>query len=248
MCEPSIVARFRLLTYNIHKGIGGVDRRYQLDRIVEAIGHCEPDIVLLQEVDDGVPRSRRHRQVDLLADALNLPHRAYQRNVTLRQGYYGNAILSRFPLHDVRHLDLTVPLKKRRRALAAHLRIRAAGRSRTILVFNFHLGLASFERSIQIRRFLASDVLKRVHQNTPVIAAGDFNDVWGRLRKRLMEPAGFQPASRRIRTFPAFMPVRTLDWIYYRGDVRLHHAFASRTQVARQASDHLPLVADFLLV
>ena len=67
--------RFRLLTYNIHKGIGGVDRRYRPERIVETIGHYEPDIVFLQEVDDGVPRSRRDRQVDLLAEALELPHR-----------------------------------------------------------------------------------------------------------------------------------------------------------------------------
>ena len=58
---------FRLMTYNIHKGIGGVDRRYRPDRIIETIAHCSPDIVLLQEVDDGVPRSRYHKQVDLLA-------------------------------------------------------------------------------------------------------------------------------------------------------------------------------------
>ena len=62
--------RFRLLTYNIHKGIGGIDRRYRPERVVEAIAHCQPDIVLLQEVDDGVPRSSHHRQVDLLGDAL----------------------------------------------------------------------------------------------------------------------------------------------------------------------------------
>jgi len=239
--------RFRLLTYNIHKGIGGVDRRYRLGRIVEAVGHCEPDVVLLQEVDDGAPRSRRHRQVDLLADALGLPHRAYQRNVTLRTGYYGNAILSRFPLYDVRHLDLTVPLKKRRRALAAHCRFRFGGHSHTILVFNFHLGLAGFERTIQVRRFLDSDMLKHTHKSTPVIAAGDFNDAWGRLRRRLLEPAGFTPVAKRVRTFPAFMPMRTLDWIYHRGDISLHHAFASHTEVAKQASDHLPLVADFLI-
>src|SRR4029079_605985 len=87
--------RFRLLTYNIHKGIGGLDRRYDLARIVETIAHYQPDVALLQEVDDGVPRSHLHCQVDMLAEALALPHRGYQRNVALKIGHYGNALLSR---------------------------------------------------------------------------------------------------------------------------------------------------------
>ena len=109
--------KIRILTYNIHKGIGGVDRLYRPERIIETLESYHADIVLLQEVDDGVPRSRQHRQVDLFGDALNMRHRAFQRNVKLTRGHYGNAILSRFPLDDVQNLDLTVPMKKRRRAL-----------------------------------------------------------------------------------------------------------------------------------
>jgi len=239
--------RFRLLTYNIHKGIGGIDRRYRPERVVEAIAHCQPDIVLLQEVDDGVPRSSHHRQVDLFGDALGLPYRAYQANVTLKQGHYGNAILSRFPLHDVRDLELTVPLKKRRRALIAHCRVHVEGHARTMLVFNFHLGLAGYERTIQLRRFLNSEILKHSHRNTPVVAAGDFNDVWGTLGRRLLLPVGFRSAAKRIRTFPAILPIRPLDRIFFRGDIELHHSFASRSLAARQASDHLPMAADFVL-
>jgi len=239
--------RFRLLTYNIHKCIGGIDRRYRPERIVEAIAHCQPDLVLLQEVDDGVPRSSHHRQVDFLGDALDMPHRAYQANVTLKQGCYGNAILSRFPLYDIRNLELTVPLKKCRRALIAHCRLPVDGRERTMVVFNFHLGLAGYERTIQLRRFVNSEVLKHSHRATPVVAAGDFNDVWGTLERRLLTPVGFQSAAKHIRTFPAFLPIRSLDRIFFRGDIELHHSFASRTGAALQASDHLPMVADFLL-
>lgn len=239
--------RFRLLTYNIHKGIGGLDRRYRPERIVEAVAHCQPDIVLLQEVDDGVPRSLHHRQVDLFGDRLGLPYRAYQRNVAVRRGHYGNAILSRFPLYDVRDLELTVPLKKRRRALAAHCRLRTDGHAHSVLVFNFHLGLAGFERTIQMRRFLGSDLLRHAHKHTPVIAAGDFNDLWGRLGRRLLEPVGFRPACGPLKTYPAFLPLRPLDRIYFRGPLELDRSFASHTAVARRASDHLPIVADFVL-
>lgn len=239
--------RFRLLTYNIHKGIGGVDRRYRPERIVEAIKHCEPDIMLLQEVDDGVPRSRRDRQIDLFGDQLGFSHRAYQRNVKLRQGHYGNAILSRFPLYDIRDLDLTVPLKKRRRALIAHCRVTVDGHTKTVVVFNVHLGLAGYERSIQLRRFLSCDTFRHAHHRTPVIIAGDFNDVWGRLGRRVLVPAGFQSACGGTRTFPAMMPIRSLDRVFFRGDITAGRHFASHTENARQASDHLPMVIDFTL-
>ncbi len=41
----------RLLSYNIHKGIGGRDRRYRLERIVDVIESENPDFICLQEVD-----------------------------------------------------------------------------------------------------------------------------------------------------------------------------------------------------
>ncbi len=238
--------RFRLITYNIHKGIGGVDRRYRPERIIETLARYNADVVLLQEVDDGVPRSRHDRQVDTLGDALGMSHRAFQRNVSLTNGYYGNAILSRHPLHDVHHVDLTVPLKKRRRALVARCVIREQYQ-RTIQLVNCHLGLAGFERAIQLRKILDSKALRQLHHQTPTIVGGDYNDLWGSLGKRLMEPAGYFAACKAARTFPAIMPVRSLDRIYFKGDLRFEHSFPARTEIARQASDHLPIVADFEL-
>ena len=38
-------------SYNIHKGIGGRDRRYRLERILAVIEHEQPDFLCLQEVD-----------------------------------------------------------------------------------------------------------------------------------------------------------------------------------------------------
>ena len=80
-----------------------------------------------------------------------------------------------------------------------------------------------------------------------MIIGGDYNDVWGTLGNRIMHPAGFASVSGRILTYPAALPARALDRIYYRGDLQADHAFASRLKIARHASDHLPLVADFQL-
>jgi endonuclease/exonuclease/phosphatase family metal-dependent hydrolase len=239
--------RIRLVTYNIHKGIGGVDRRYRPRRIVEAIARLEPDIVLMQEVDYMVPRSKAHNQVDMFADAMALYHRAFQRNVVVKRGHYGNAILSRFPLSDVQHLDLTIPLKKRRQALLAHCTLHTDGHRRRMLLVNIHLGLAGFERRKQLAKIFECEVVRHSRHRTPLIIAGDYNDVWGTLGKRVMEPAGFHSAGKRILTFPAALPARPLDHVFYRGEIQAVHAFASRSDVARAASDHLPFVVDFRL-
>ena len=236
--------RFRIVTYNIHKGIGGVDRRYRPERVITTLQQYNADVILMQEVDDKVPRSAYHQQVEKFADALGMRYRAFQRNVKLTQGYYGNAILSRFPLTNIKSIDLSIPLKKRRQALLAHC-WPENHRQRKLIIVNCHLGLAGFERNIQLRKILNDSLLKRLHNKTPIIIGGDYNDVWGTLGKNVMIPEGFESVSKKIYTFPAIMPIRCLDLIYYRGDLTCQHSFPGHTKLSRQASDHLPLIADF---
>ena len=240
--------RFRIVSYNIHKGIGGVDLRYRPERIVDTIAHYEPDIVLLQEVDDGVPRSRRHRQVDTIADALGMRYRAFQANVRLRIGDYGNATLSHYPIKAHRNVELTIPFKKRRRALVVRMALSGdEGRHQTIWIANVHLGLAGFERRMQVKRLLASGPMRRVRANTPLILGGDFNDPFHRLERPVIEPAGFRPVAGPMNTFPAAIPMQSLDRFYYRGPLTVEGAFVGHTLLARQASDHRPVIADFVL-
>jgi len=236
--------RLRLMTWNIHKGIGGVDRRYRPERIVGVLRQYEPDIVFLQEVDDGAPRSRFHAQVDLLGDALDMRHRCYGPNVTLRRGRYGNAILSRWPLSRVANIDLTIGPKKPRAALQARCRVTMGRRHRTLLLYNLHLGLAGFERARQLRRFLASHPFAGLHDRTPIVFGGDLNDLWGTLGQRLLAPAGFRRAGALHATYPAVYPIRPLDGLFVRGDLEPRRCFRSRVPLARMASDHVPLIAD----
>jgi endonuclease/exonuclease/phosphatase family metal-dependent hydrolase len=238
--------RLRVMTWNIHKGIGGIDRRYRPHRIVDVIAHYGPDVVFLQEVDEGARRSEFHRQVDVLGDALGLRHRCFAPNVRLRlgPGHYGNAILSRWPLFDARNVDLTIAFKKRRGVLYTRCRVRKGRHSRTLALYNLHLGLAAYERKRQLRRFLASHPFAQLHDRTPILVGGDFNDLYGTLGRQLLEPAGFRRAGAPVHTYPAILPVRPLDGLYVRGDLVCHHCFSSRLELTREASDHLPLVAD----
>jgi endonuclease/exonuclease/phosphatase family metal-dependent hydrolase len=239
--------RLRTLSYNIHKCIGGVDRRYDPDRIVEVIQNLDVDVAMLQEVDGGVARSNRDHQVELLAERLGLRYRTWFPNVDVRGGgQYGNAILSRYPIIESTNLDLSIRFKKRRSALHAVLRVRHDDVDRTVHVYNMHLGLASYERRRQLRMFLDSHPFQNLHHDTPIVVGGDLNDVYGGLGE-LLVPAGFRGIERRPLTFPAWGPMRALDAIFVRGAMDFVRLARCDSELARRASDHRPLVADVRL-
>lgn len=239
----------RVLTWNIHKGIGGVDRRYRPERIRDLIAHHDPDLCLLQEVDSGAKRSKHHHQVDWLGAELGYRHRAWFPNVALRSGGgYGNAILSRWPLSDVRNIDVTIPRTKKRSVLHASMRVRRpSGGTRTVHCFTMHLSLAGWMRDRQLQRFLACEPFAGLHADTPVILGGDLNDVWGTIGRRWLTPAGFACMPTPLRTFPAVAPLRALDALYVRGAAAMTGVHRSRLKLARHASDHLPLIASVVL-
>ena len=239
-------ASLRLLSWNIHKCTGGIDRRYDPGRTASVIAECDPAIVLLQEVAQDGSWYRGEKQVDVLGDLLGFPHRAYFVNVRFgpRRGSYGNAILSKHPIHEAANVDLTLLGRKARSVLHAEVRVPVReGSHRTLHVFNLHLGLSERERRAQLRRFLDYLPTARLRARSPVVVAGDFNDVYGTLGQRLLAPEGFRGPARPLRTFPAWAPVRALDTFWVRGEVDVVELARAQGRGIRTASDHVPLVA-----
>jgi endonuclease/exonuclease/phosphatase family metal-dependent hydrolase len=100
----------RIATYNIHN-TAGTDRVVDVHRIAQLIEATEADIVCLQEVDQHVKRSKNLDIPNILADILDM-HVVYDPNLTLGEGKYGNAILSRFPFIYSENIALPNPLNK----------------------------------------------------------------------------------------------------------------------------------------
>lgn len=239
--------KLRVITYNIHKCIGGVDRRYQPDRIAEVLRKLEADVVMLQEVDAGVSRSNGDKQAELLGELCGMHHHTWFPNVDIRGGgQYGNAIISKYPLIESTNIDLTIRFKKRRSVLHGVIRVRHDDVDRTVHLYNMHLGLARFERRIQLRKFLDSHPFANLHNETPIVVGGDLNDVYGGLGE-LLRPSGFRGVEKRPLTFPAWGPIRPLDAIFVRGSVDFMKLSRCESELARRASDHRPLVADVRL-
>ena len=252
----SAAARLRVASYNIHRAIG-LDRRFLPERIVRILQDHDPDIVLLQEVDEGAPRSREQDMARELAAALGYPHYAAGHNVSLRKGRYGNATLSRHPIVRERNIDLTIGDLKRRGCQHTAIDIELGQPEPFRLeVFNLHLGLATQERQRQAGLLLRSKEFAELDQRCACIVGGDFNDWLSRLRALFVEGVGLRCATdqeslrrtRSLKTFPSFAPRGGLDRLYYRGRLRLISAEVCRHQLARVASDHLPVIVDFELI
>ena len=245
----------RVLTYNIHRAIG-VDRRFRPERILAILRRYDADVVMMQEVDEGARRSKGLDLARVLAEGAGYPHLAAGYNVSLRhrKGRYGNATLSRFPIVRERNIDLTIDHRKRRGCQHTTLEVPVAGgEPRHLEVFNLHLGLSAREREKQVGILVRSEEFECIHGGCSSLVAGDFNDWRSRLRPIFTEVFGFASATDRmpvgvdgaIPTYPSLAPRGALDRIYFRGRLRLHRCWRSRLQVARLASDHLPVIADF---
>lgn len=232
----------RLMSYNIHKGIGGRDRLYRPERIIEVIGKERPDVLCLQEVDRNVKRSRFDDQPDLLATALSFEFQSYQFNHRVAKGGYGNLVLSKHPIRHRHSLSLRFNGRKNRRA---QIVVIETGKGPLRLV-NWHLGLSEKERHWQVEKLLASDRFNR-YSDMPTVIAGDFNDWRNTLHRGAFdrhELAQVTAPPSRFRSFPAYMPVGSLDKAFCCAQVAVERAHVVKNVLTRRASDHLPLVID----
>jgi len=235
----------RLLSYNIHKGIGGGDRRYDLGRVIRVIEHERPDLICLQEVARDLPRAGSEDQAERLAKAFPGYQSVFQLNHCFRVGCYGNLILSRWPLEQSADVCLRYQQRKKRGAILSVIQSPQG----PLFLVNWHLGLAESTRRWQATRLLDHpDYRSCAH--LPKIIAGDFNDWRNTLANGAFARHGLKLVTRplhRFLSFPAYCALSPLDKAYCCGQVDVTEARVVRSKLAKRASDHLPLVIDFQL-
>lgn len=244
----------RVATYNIHKGVRGVGpgKRLEIHNLSAGVRALQADLVFLQEVrlfhHHDARRFQRagwpiQGQAEFLAPEGY--EAAYRTNAITRHGEHGNALLSRWPLGDIGHHDVSDHRFEQRGLL--HVPVIWQGRRLHAVVA--HLGLIHASRVRQVER-LAAYLHSQVPAEEPLLVAGDFND-WGErldapmTRLGLVRAQGQPPRPADRLTFPSLAPVFALDRVYLRGMRCL------RTQVPRggqwaRLSDHLPLLVDLV--
>ena len=247
----------RVTTYNIHKGVRGVGprKRLEIHNLALGIEALDADLVFLQEVRAS-NRAEAKKFPDTRAGWPRMPQAdylapegyqvAYRTNATTAHGEHGNALLSRWPLGDIGHHDVSDHRFEQRGLL--HVPVYWNG----VLVHAIvaHFGLIHASRVRQVER-LARFIEAEVPPDELLIVAGDFND-WG---ARLDEPIGAFGLRRaavpgepptRCNTFPSRLPVFSMDRIYVRG-LQCVSTSVPRGAAWARMSDHLPLIAELTL-
>lgn len=242
------VETLRVVTYNIHKGVQGIGpaRRLEIHNLGHAVEQLDADIVCLQEV-----RQVHHRGAFLFTQWPELPQAdflapegyeaVYRTNAVTRHGEHGNALLSRWPVLECRHEDMSDHRFEQRGLL--HARVQVAQHDIHVIVV--HLGLVPASRVRQVAQ-LRAYIEREIDPAALLVVAGDFND-WGTRVQRAMHAMGLRSADTvRCPTYPSRLPVAQLDQVFVRGmqPLSLH---VPRGRIWGQMSDHLPLIAEFRL-
>lgn len=225
--EPCLL---KIASYNIHLAIGR-DSRYLPQRILDVLREIDADVIALQEVSLG---AGGFDMLAYLAEEMGFESVA---GPTLRhpvRGAYGNAILSRWPVHKAKRLNLSFKRCEPRGALDIEL----SCEQKRLRILATHLGLRPKERRTQIRSLLRAF---EDDESMPTVLLGDLNEwfLWGRPSRWLRAYFKDTPS---VPTFPAGWPILALDRIWARPRAMLTDLRVHCTPLAKIASDHLPVM------
>lgn len=239
----------RVATYNVH-GCIGMDGQRSEARIAEVIAELAVDLVGLQELDLGRPRSGGVDQAGVIAAQLGW-HRHFHAAMRGGEEHYGHAILSRYPLAPRRAACLPGVAPFFCREERAAVAIDAQTDFGPVHVINTHFGLGRRERRLQAELLTSADWLAASECGAPLILLGDFNSLPGSrphrlLSRHLRDVRQLVKSPRPLRTFPTAFPALAVDHIFVNAALQPLSVSVHRTPRARVASDHFPLVAELL--
>ena len=251
----------RLATFNILSGRSPGDDHVDPDAFAESVRRLDADVLGLQEVDRDQPRTQGLDLTAIAAEAMGAVEHRFLAALSGTPGKvwaaatgdepvgtpaYGVALLSRHPVRawrEVRLPPLTVPAPYRfpeqrvphlvrdeqRVALVADLDTPGG----PLTVVTTHLSFLPWSNDRQLRLLMRE--LGGHDDATRLVLAGDLN--MG--RRRAERGTGLRPLATG-KTWPAEAPVRQIDHLLARGDVRSSDGGPLRLPV----SDHCALVAE----
>lgn len=219
------VASFNILHGQRADGSGKVD----VALLGRSASSLEADVLALQEVDVGVPRSGRVDQAAAVAEATRLTHVFGKAARVGGIGKYGNALLARGEVADVE----VVPLAKSHRNNEPRAAIVASACGLTVCAT--HLSIHRPEVHDQLRAVV--DLL--VARPRPHVLVGDLN-----LLPEEVDPvvsaAGLILADTSVPTFPRVEPRIRIDHVAVSGELDV----VDVRVVPTDSSDHCALVVD----
>ena len=257
--QAELPREIRVITYNIHHG-EGMDKKFGVERIAKLLTTEKPDVVALQEVDQGTKRASRMDQPTEFARLMGMTV-VFGRNIDFDGGGYGTAVLTRLPIRSQESVKLRSfypPTRENPEQRGVQVLELGEKGEPGFLFLCTHLDFrpADDERMASAKMI---NELVRKRGKEPAILAGDLNATpeSGPIREFEKEweiagggMASAKPPFDKLRTepqaamftFPADLPDRRIDYVMYRPAERWK-LVEVRVLDEAVASDHRPLLA-----
>ncbi len=206
---------FSVMTYNVHQGFDAFDVG-GLDRLADKLAQERPDVLVLQEVVRGWLIDEQHDVLGYLSVKLGMPY-VFGPNIG---DLYGNAILSRYPITEVRRLHYAKEPGLRYQPRGAIIaRIGDASSPKRAIVAVTHLDENADASAVRMEQVRA--LLGEIGNATPAIIACDCNALPDAPELKLITDSGFGDLALQSggggATFPAERPVERIDYIFGTG-------------------------------
>lgn len=252
----------KLLVYNIAHGRGlspyqgwHSERKIRLNlkKIANMFKTINPHIIALQEVDEYSHWNKHLNLLEIMQTEANYPVSflgVNRKRVNARPLVYGNGVLSKYPIG----FRENVPFGKTLVGGKGFLYVEIDVGKNIIPLINLHLDfLSRKQRVLQIE-----EVVKYIIERNkkpcvggefiePIIC-GDFNthserqaDAVLHLSHFLKKFSGYQLLPQGEKTFPAFFPYKTLDFIFLPARCEVKKCEVLKIYL----SDHRPVVVEF---
>lgn len=227
----------KVMSYNIHVG-QDVTNKDQLQQMADFIKSSKADLVGLQEVDSVCNRSGKVDQAKFLAEKTGM-HYAYASHFPFDGGSYGIAILSKYPLSDVKdHRIILTSDGKSEAATRALLTVSVLPGKKKLTFATVHMDYRDSNS-----RFAQSENLVKLFsgRNEPIILTGDFNANPGTKEVVNLQNIFTDTGSDSALSYPAINPSKKIDYIMV--------SKANLASVIKQEvfpvpySDHLPVMS-----
>jgi endonuclease/exonuclease/phosphatase family metal-dependent hydrolase len=230
LVPPPKDADLRVVSWNI-KGA----RASSLTDIAARLSTLDADVISLQEVDRGVPRSGSVDQTAELGKALGY-YSIFGKAIDFDGGAFGIAVLSRFPIDAAEQLSLTnAGVSENRTALEVNV----CTEGRCFRVVNHHADCIASAAETNVL-----DVLREIRPaiGSGMIFEGDFNQQPSSRGPRSAIDDGLDDLVERFQEAPSFGSER-IDYIFADQPLALRARRAG--VVFTPESDHDAVVADF---
>lgn len=226
----------RIMAYNIHHGCD-TSEKLQLQNIAELIKKSRVEIVGLEEVDSVCNRSGNTDQAKILGELTGM-HYAYVRHFSFDGGSYGLALLSKFPISELKNIRLPVITAENgstRALLTATLKL---PKEKNIIV-----GVAHLDYRSDSSRLRQSQIILQMFKNEKksILLLGDLNAYPGSKEIYSLKKLFTDTNASGYLTFPAFHPKEKIDYIMVNKN---HYKKTIEEPLFNvQYSDHLPVLS-----